>query len=104
MATRKLAILLSTPPENRNRATVVSLAREASRQGVTTYLYLIDDGVLNLDDLEICALAEAGVVLFACAYSAYRRGISPKNDTVTFAGLVVLSDLIRGCNKFVAFN
>jgi sulfur relay (sulfurtransferase) complex TusBCD TusD component (DsrE family) len=104
MATRKLGILLSTPPGNRNRTTVVSLAREALRQGVTPYLYLIDDGVLNLDDPEIQALAGTGVILFACAYSAHRCGVPIKDDTATFSGLVVLSDLIQGCDRFVAFN
>lgn len=103
MEKRKLGILLSTPPENRNLNTVVSLAKEALHQEVDTYLYLIDDGVLNLDRPEIDALSKEGVKLFLCAYGAQRRGI-PNSDKAVFCGLVVLSDLVKGCDRFVTFN
>ncbi len=103
MAKKKLGILLSTPPENKNRTTVVSLAKEAVRQGIDTYLYLIDDGVRNCGHPEIDTLTKAGVNLFVCAYGAQRRGIPP-NESATFSGLVVLSDLVKGCDRFITFN
>jgi sulfur relay (sulfurtransferase) complex TusBCD TusD component (DsrE family) len=103
MEKKKLGILLSTPPENKNLNTVISLAKEALHQEVDTYLYLIDDGVKNIDRPEIEALAKEGVKLFLCAYGAQRRDI-PVSDKAVFCGLVVLSDLVKGCDRFVTFN
>ncbi|MBI3805128.1 MAG: DsrE family protein [Nitrospirae bacterium] len=103
MEKKKLGILLSTAPENKNLKTVSALAQEAVRQGIDTYLYLIDDGVQNLDRPEIDALSQKGVKLFLCAYGAQRRSI-PTSDKAVFCGLVVLSDLVKGCDRFVTFN
>lgn len=103
MEKKKLGILLSTPPEDKNLATVSSLANEALQQGVDTYLYLVDEGVRNLDRPEIETLRQNGVKLFLCAYGAQRRGI-PTSDKAVFCGLVVLSDLVKGCDRFVTFN
>jgi len=102
MIQKKLGVLLSTPPENKNLETVLSLFNEAIDEGVTGYLYFIDDGVLNIGLPEINALADSGVHLFACAYGASRRGVA-QNDKVVFAGLVVLADMIKGCDRFLSF-
>lgn len=103
MEKKKLGILLSTPPEDKNLTTVASLANEALCQGVDTYLYLIDEGVRNVDRPEMERLKRNGVKLFLCAYGAQRRGI-PTSDKAVFCGLVVLSDLVKGCDRFVTFN
>lgn len=103
MDKKKLGILLSTPPENKNLVTVVALAREALHRGIDTYLYLVDDGVKNVERPEIDALSKEGVKLFLCAYGAQRREISV-SDKAVFCGLVVLSDLVKGCDRFVTFN
>ena len=95
--------MLSTPPEDKNRGTAVALATAAIEEGIETYLYLIDDGVYNLDLPEINILKNSGVRLFACAYGARQRGI-PLNDQAIFSGLVTLSDIIKGCDRFIALN
>lgn len=100
MKNKRLGIILSTPPEEKNLATVISLAAEARRQGIDIYLYLIDDGVKHIDQPEIEVLKEEGVRLFLCAYGAQRRSIPP-SDKAAFGGLVVLSDLIKGCDRFI---
>ncbi len=102
MDKKKLGVLLSTPPENKNLETVISLVNEAVHEGVTVYLYFIDDGVFNIGKPAIDALSDSGVHLFACAYGASRRGVS-QNDKVVLAGLVVLADIIKGCDRFLAF-
>jgi len=101
--TRKLGLLLSTPPENANLKTAVSLADAAHLQQGQTYLYLVDEGVKNIDCPEIEVLQKKGLKLFICAYGAQRHGISVSEKAV-FCGLFVLSDLIKGCDRFVAFN
>lgn len=100
---RTLGILLSTEPEHRNLETCLGLSREAMARGVHVYLYLVDDGVLNLDDARVLDLGRRGVKLFACAYACQRRRL-PITDKATYCGLVVLSELINGCDRFVALN
>lgn len=102
IAKKKLGVLLSTPPDHQNLATVISLVNQSVRDGDTVYLYFIDDGVLNIGLPEMNALADSGVHLFACAYGAQRRGVA-QHEKVVFAGLVVLADIIKGCDRFIAF-
>ncbi len=103
MPKRKLGILLSTPPENKNLKTVLALIDEALRQDVQPYLYLVDEGVKNIREDAIEALCKQGLKLFLCAYGAHQYDI-PVNDKGVFGGLVVLSDLLKGCDRFVALN
>jgi sulfur relay (sulfurtransferase) complex TusBCD TusD component (DsrE family) len=98
----RLGLLLSTAPDHPNTETVAGLVKAARARQMETDLYLLDEGVANLNHPEISALAESGVHLYVCAYGAQRRGI-PVSDRATFCGLVVLSDLMKGCDRFVAF-
>lgn len=103
MEKQKWGILLSTPPDHPNLTTVYRLATEALHQGIDTYIYLIDEGVRTLPEGKVRELSQKGAKLFACAYGATRRGI-PITDEAQFCGLVVLSDLVRGCDRFLSFN
>ncbi len=103
MQGKRLGLLLSTPPAHPNLGTVVALGREALREGLGVYLYLVDDGVQNLSTPEISALSREGAKLFVCAYGAQRHNV-PVSDQAVFCGLVVLSDLVKGCDRFLAFN
>jgi sulfur relay (sulfurtransferase) complex TusBCD TusD component (DsrE family) len=106
MQKKKLGILLSTPPAHPNVGTVARLSGEALRAGHEVYLYLIDQGVLNVPDPRLRALVSQGVKFFVCAYGCLQHGV--KTDTVsegmTLCGLVVLSNIVSGCDRFVAFN
>lgn len=106
MERKKLGLLLCTPPLNANLDTVVELARAALTERVDVYLYLIDDGVFAMEDPRLLALADRGMKLFVCAYSAQRRGLptQSRHETLSFCGLVVLGDLINGCDRFVSFG
>ncbi len=100
---RKLGILLSTKPEHPNLETCLALSREALARGVDVYLYMVDDGVANIDDDRILELGRRGTKLFVCAYGTQRRRL-PITEKATYCGLVVLTDLINGCDRFVALN
>ncbi len=105
LSKRKLGLLLSTKPEHRNLETAVRLSRAALDHGVDLYLYLIDDGVLAKDRTEIQELAERGAKLFVCAYGCQKRRIPLSDpDRFNYCGLVVLTDLINGCERFFALN
>ena len=104
-AKKKLGVLLSTGPEHANLAAAVGLSEAALARGTDLYLYLIDDGVRVLDDPRIRALPGRGAKLFVCAYGCQKRRI-PLDDTAgaTYCGLVVLTDILNGTDRFVALN
>ncbi len=103
MNKKKLGLLLSTSPEHANINTAVKLSKAALSSGHDVYLYLIDEGTKNLPDDRLRELTAQGLKLFICAYGAQRHGIEPDNQAV-FCGLVVLSDLIKGCDQFISLN
>ena len=88
-----------------NLETVVGLSSAALDRGADLYLYLIDDGVRALDDPRVRALPGRGAKLFVCAYGCQKRRIPLRDsDTVTYCGLVVLTDLINATDRFIALN
>lgn len=105
LSRRKFGVLLSTGPGHPNLETAVGLAQAALDRGADLYLYLIDDGVRVLDDPRIRALPGRGVKLFVCAYGCQKRRI-PLEDSpdLTYCGLVVLTDIINGTDRFIALN
>jgi hypothetical protein len=102
---KRLGLMLSTGPDHPNLATALGLAEAALDRGDDLYLYLIDDGVRALADPGLRALSARGARLFACAYGCQKRRI-PLEDArdVTYCGLVVLTDVINGTDRFVALN
>lgn len=95
--------MLSTGPEHSNLDTVVRISDASRRHGDDVYLYLIDEGTRCLDTEAVQRLPASGVKLFVCAFGAQKAGV-PIDDRATFCGLVVLSDIITGCDRFLAFN
>jgi sulfur relay (sulfurtransferase) complex TusBCD TusD component (DsrE family) len=106
MSSRKLGILLSTPPSHPSVETVVRLTHAALRQGVDVYLYLIDEGVKTVVDQRYLSLIDAGVKMSVCAYGCQQHGVSTNtvDSRVSLSGLVVLSRIIDGCDRFLAFT
>jgi predicted peroxiredoxin len=104
-ARRKLGLLLSTGPEHPNLDTALGLAGAALDTGTDLYMYLIDDAVRVASDARIRALPARGAKLFVCAYGCQKRRI-PLEDApdISYCGLVVLTDLINGTDRFVALN
>jgi sulfur relay (sulfurtransferase) complex TusBCD TusD component (DsrE family) len=106
LVNKKFGVMLSTGPERpTNLDAAVGLAEAALARGAHLYLYLIDDGVRAMDDPRLSALADRGAKLFVCAYGCQKRGVPLRDaDRVTYCGLVVLTDLINGTDRFVALN
>jgi sulfur relay (sulfurtransferase) complex TusBCD TusD component (DsrE family) len=59
-----------------------------------------------LQNAQLLELASSGMKLFVCAYGCQRHEVSTEGygQEVTFCGLVVLSNIINGCDQFLAFN
>jgi hypothetical protein len=106
LARKKFGLLLSTGPERpANLDAAAGLSAAALARGAQLYLYLIDDGVRALDDPRIGGLADRGAKVFVCAYGCQKRGLPLRDpEKVTYCGLVVLTDLINGTERFVALN
>ena len=106
MEKKKLGFLLSTPPSHPSVTTVARLSHEALRSGIDVYLYLIDEGVRNARDSRFLELSGDGAKLFVCAYGCQQHGVPTDglDERMTLCGLVVLSNMINGCDRFVAFN
>jgi len=106
MASRKLGLLLSTAPSHSSVDTVINLAQAAIRQGIEVYLYLIDEGVKSVKDIRITSLLDGGVKLSVCAYGCQQYGVATEtvDGRASLSGLVVLSGIIDGCDRFLAFT
>lgn len=106
MDKRKLGVLLSTGPLHVNAGIVADLCFAAVEAGCEVYLYLIDLGVENVHHPRFKQLVAQGVKLFVCAYGCQRHGVSTSglDERVSLCGLVVLSNIISGCDRFLAFN
>jgi sulfur relay (sulfurtransferase) complex TusBCD TusD component (DsrE family) len=106
MPVRKLGLLLSTPPSHPSVETVVQLAHAALRRGVDVYLYLIDEGVKTVVDQRYLGLIDAGVKMSVCAYGCQQHGVltTTVDSRISLSGLVVLSGIIDGCDRFLAFT
>ena len=100
---KKLSILLSTNPEHPDFQRGVSAAAAALEAGAKVYLYCIDEAVVGVSDASLQSLRERGLILYACAYAAHRRGLAI-NDLATYAGLGVLGDLLAATDEFLSFN
>ena len=104
-AKKKLGILLSTAPEHPNLETAIGLGEAALARGADLYLYLIDDGVLALAEPRLRALPARGARLFVCAYGCQKRRLPLEDDpSITYCGLVVLTDIVNATDRFVALN
>jgi sulfur relay (sulfurtransferase) complex TusBCD TusD component (DsrE family) len=95
--------MLSTEPSHPNLDTAVGLSTAALARGVDVYLYLIDDAVAAVEDERLQALAARGLKLFVCAYGCQRRR-QPLSERATNCGLVVLTDIINGTDRFISLN
>ena len=106
MPAPKLGLLLSTAPSDKAIETVVRLSEAAVRQGVEVYLYLIDEGVKSFKDMRFSRLLDHGVRMSVCAYGCQQHSVSTQevDSRVSLSGLVVLSGIIDGCDRFLAFT
>jgi sulfur relay (sulfurtransferase) complex TusBCD TusD component (DsrE family) len=102
----KLGVLLSTGPSHPSAYTVAKLCGEALRQRIDVYLYLIDEGVTNISDPLYTQLIGDGTKVFLCAYGCRQHRVPTEglDSRVSLCGLVVLANLIKGCDRFVSFN
>lgn len=103
---RKVGILLALPPSHESSKTVHGLSEAALQAGHEVYLYLIDEGVKNMQEARYLSLAHAGAKLFVCAYGCQQHQVPTEkvDPAVSLCGLVVLSGIIDACEPFLSFT
>ena len=101
---KKLAIALTTKPEDPSTKTTLQVAKAALDKKIDVYLYVTDDGAYNLKNESVFDLAKQGAKLFVCAYGCQNRNIPIDDLRATYCGLVVLSNLIEGTDRFFTLN
>lgn len=101
-ASMKIGILLSTHPDKKDGPRVRHLADTALSKGDEIYLYLLDEGARFLQEDWVHGLVDQGATVYTCAYAAQNRRLSDPGKT-TFCGLVVLTQVIEGCDRFLSF-
>jgi hypothetical protein len=99
----KVGIMISAQAGTSSFEQGLAAAGNALQSGSQVYLYCIDDGVEGINDPRFAELKNAGVHLFACAYSLQRRGLNSPPEA-TLAGLTILSDIMASANRFESFN
>lgn len=100
---KSLGLLVSVGPDHPNFNHALKLAAAALQRGLFVYLYCVDKAVAGLHEPALQHLKAAGLRLYACAYATQQRHV-PLDDAAQFSGLGVLSDLMIGTDRFLAFN
>lgn len=99
----KLGILLTTSPENENTNTVISLSRAAREQGHEVSIFLMYDGVYNVNKKEFAELASKGVSIAICALNAEQRCVK-KVDGILFGSQYDHACIAGGVDRFISFG
>ena len=103
----KLGVSIGAAPTSAGAIAGLRLATEAAKAGHGAFVYLIGDGagLVSGQEAALASFISAGGKLFICAYSCQKRGLpSAGVPEATYCGLVVLSDILKSCDRFVAFN
>ncbi len=103
LAGRRFGLMLSTDPAHPNLRTAIGLSSAALTRGADVYLYLFDAAAPPSGAHRAQDLAERGAKLFVCAYGCQKRRL-PLSEHATNCGLVVLTDVINGTERFLALN
>jgi len=97
-----LGILLATSPENSNTKIAGEVVKHALNLGVKVKIFLMDDGIYNLNDKDFQKLIDTGAEVSLCSTNAEKRGIK-KADGVNFGSQYDHAEILRDCDKYLGF-
>ncbi|MCZ7402630.1 MAG: DsrE family protein [Candidatus Methanoperedens sp.] len=99
----KLGILLTTSPENENTNTVIEIIKAAREEGHEVSIFLMYDGVYNINKKEFADLAGKGVDIAICAFNAEQRKIG-KVDGILFGSQYDHACIASDVDRFISFG
>lgn len=101
--TDRLGILLTTTPENENTHTVVKLSEAALAMGKEVHIFLMCDGVHNVEDHRFLSVMEKGAHLTLCAHNADQRRVA-RREGIDWGSQYDLAGIIEQCDRIIGFN
>lgn len=99
----KLGILLTTSPESENTNTVIAISKAAREEGHEVSIFLMYDGVYNVNIKEFAALVDKGVDIAICAFNAEQRKIG-KVDGILFGSQYDHACIAGDVDRFLSFG
>ncbi len=97
----KLAIELTSGTEAEDARTVRCIAEAALRQGHQVAIFLMDDGVYNVQQLR--GLVAEGARVAVCAHNCLERGIA-KVEGILWGGQNDWGDMVHDADRVMAFG
>jgi sulfur relay (sulfurtransferase) complex TusBCD TusD component (DsrE family) len=99
----KLGILLTTNPENENTNTVIEISKVARDEGHEVSIFLMYDGVYNVNKKEFADLVEKGVDIAICAFNAEQRTVG-KKEGILFGSQYDHACIASDVDRFISFG
>jgi len=99
----KLGILLTTSPESENTNTVIEISKAAREEGHDVSIFLMYDGVYNVNLKEFVALVDKGVDITICAFNAEQRKVA-KVDGILFGSQYDHACIASDVDRFLSFG
>jgi len=99
----KLGILLTTSPENENTNTVIKISKAARDEGHEVSIFLMYDGVYNVNKREFAELVDKGVDIAICAFNAEQRKVG-KIEGILFGSQYDHACIASDVDRFISFG
>ncbi len=99
----KLGILLTSSPENENTNTVIKISRAAHDLGHEVSIFLMYDGVYNVNKKEFTELADICVSIAVCALNAEQRKVGTV-EGILFGSQYDHACIAGGVDRFISFG
>ena len=99
---KKLGLLLTTSPEHANTHTVIKLAEAAVRKGVEVQIFLMCDGVLNVNHVPFLSLIDNGVQICLCQQNLNER-FQDEVDGIRLGSQYDFASNVRDMDRLLAF-
>lgn len=99
---RKLGLLLTTSPEHANTRTLIKLVEAALRKGVEVRIFLMCDGVLNVNHVPFLSLIDSGAKICLCQQNLNER-FQDEVDGITLGSQYDFACNVRDVDKLLAF-
>ena len=99
----KLGILLTTSPENENTNTVIEISKAARDEGHEVSIFLMYDGVYNVNKKEFADLVIKGVDIAICAFNAEQRKVA-RVEGILFGSQYDHACIASDVDRFISFG
>lgn len=100
---QRLGILLTTSPESENTFTVIKLAEAAISSGKDVQIFLMCDGVYNINNKDFISLLDKGASIILCAHNASERSVE-KREGINFGSQYDHAYIVNESDRFLSFT